>query len=242
MRTSAHLLAAAATLCLTATGSSAMPMSSGALKSALDATNLVEQSALFVFEGRPYCFYFDGWHGPGWYRCGFAWRRGFGWGGVYGWQGWDYGPAARRFGRGHGDFRFREGRGDRDFRDGRRGGTTTFQERSTTRGDANMRGQFQPRNEGRQGRSDRSSGFSERSGGSMRMQAAPRGGEFRGNAPTTSGQGGAQLRSGGGAPAGGGAQMQMRSGGGGGAPGGGAPGGGGHGGGGHGGGGPGDRK
>jgi hypothetical protein len=110
MRRHVHLLAGAAALCLTATGAYAMPMSSGALKSALDATNLVEQSALYVVGGRPYCFYFDGWHGAGWYRCGFAFRRGLGWGGVYGWQGWDYGPAARRFGHNQRDFRFREGR------------------------------------------------------------------------------------------------------------------------------------
>jgi len=84
MRTAVHLLAGAAALCLTATGSFAMPMSSGALKSALDETNLVEQTAVFVFEGRPYCFYFDVWHGHGWYRCCFAWRLGLGWGGVYG--------------------------------------------------------------------------------------------------------------------------------------------------------------
>jgi hypothetical protein len=32
-----------------------------------------------------YCFYFNGWQGPGWYRCGFAWRRNLGWGGEYGW-------------------------------------------------------------------------------------------------------------------------------------------------------------
>jgi hypothetical protein len=43
----------------------------------------VEQTALYVVRGRRYCFYFDGWHGPGWYRCGFAWRQGLGWGGVY---------------------------------------------------------------------------------------------------------------------------------------------------------------
>ena len=228
MRKHVHLLAGAAAFCLTATGAYAMPMSSGALKSALDATNLVEQSALYVVGGRRYCFYFDGWHGAGWYRCGFAFRRGLGWGGVYGWQGWDYGPAARRFGHNHRDFRFREGRRDGDFRDGRRGGTTTFREgtttreRSTTRGESNFRSQFQQGNEGRQGRSERSSGFSERSGGNMRMQAQPRsGGEFRGgSAPTTSGSGGAQLKSGG-APGGG-----ARGGAPGGAPGGGAPGGG----------------
>ena len=40
-------------------------------------TGLVDTVAVqvYVHEGRRYCFYFDGWHGPGWYRCGFAWRR-----------------------------------------------------------------------------------------------------------------------------------------------------------------------
>jgi hypothetical protein len=52
----------------------------------------------FVVDGRPYCFYFDGWNGAGWYRCGFAQRRGLGWGGVYGWHNWVYAPAERRFG------------------------------------------------------------------------------------------------------------------------------------------------
>jgi hypothetical protein len=220
MRTRVHLLAATAALCLTATGSSAMPMSAGALNSALDATNLVEKSAVYVVEGRRYCFYFDGWHGAGWYRCGYAFRRGLGWGGVYGWQGWDYGPAARRYGhhQDRGDSRFREGRRDgTTFREG-----TTIREKSTTRGETNFRGQFQQKNESRQGRSEgRSGSFTERSGGevkgNMRMQAdQPRGGDAGGGKG-----GGAPMKSGGGA--------QMKSGdGGGGAPGsGGAPGGGG---------------
>ena len=104
MRKYVHLLAGTAALCLTATGVYAMPMSSGALKPALDATNLVEKSATFIVDGRRYCFYFDGWHGAGWYRCGFAFRRGLGWGGVYGWNSWNYGPYERRMGsRHHGD-------------------------------------------------------------------------------------------------------------------------------------------
>ncbi|UPT88209.1 hypothetical protein HAP41_0000003430 [Bradyrhizobium barranii subsp. apii] len=45
-------------------------------------------------------FYFNGWHGPGCYGCGFAWRRNLGWGGEYGWQSWSYGPAERRYGHG----------------------------------------------------------------------------------------------------------------------------------------------
>jgi hypothetical protein len=78
------------------------------------------------YRGHRYCFYFDGWHGAGWYRCGWAWRRGFGWGGVYGWNGWEYGPAAQRFGgRGfeHGD-RFGNVRGGTRGTYGTRSGTT----------------------------------------------------------------------------------------------------------------------
>jgi hypothetical protein len=69
-------------------------------------SDLVDQVAVrvYVHDGHRYCFYFNGWHGPGWYRCGFAFRRGLGWGGVYGWNSWSYGPYERRFGgRHHGD-------------------------------------------------------------------------------------------------------------------------------------------
>jgi hypothetical protein len=41
----------------------------------------------FSWHGYRYCFYFDGWHGPGWYRCGYRLRRGHGWGGGPGWHG-----------------------------------------------------------------------------------------------------------------------------------------------------------
>ena len=47
----------------------------------------VEQVQYF-YGGRQYCWYPDGWRGPGYYWCGFAWRRGFGWGGPMGWRGW----------------------------------------------------------------------------------------------------------------------------------------------------------
>ena len=57
--------------------------------------NEVEQ-AQFFFGGRNYCWYDDGWRGPGFYWCGYAWRRGLGWGGGYGWHGWHGGH------RGHG--------------------------------------------------------------------------------------------------------------------------------------------
>ena len=46
------------------------------------------ENAQFVWGGRNYCWYDSAWRGPGWYRCGFAWRRGLGWGGAAGWHGW----------------------------------------------------------------------------------------------------------------------------------------------------------
>jgi hypothetical protein len=37
------------------------------------------QETQFIFRGRRYCWYWDGWRGPGWYWCGYAFRRGLGW-------------------------------------------------------------------------------------------------------------------------------------------------------------------
>ncbi len=42
------------------------------------------EKAQFFFGGNNYCWYAGGWHGPGWYYCGFAWNNGLGWGGGYG--------------------------------------------------------------------------------------------------------------------------------------------------------------
>ena len=64
---------------LAATTVQATPLSlSGQLGAAAGDLNPVEQ-AQFILGGRHYCFYLDGWHGPGYYWCGYAWRRGFGW-------------------------------------------------------------------------------------------------------------------------------------------------------------------
>jgi hypothetical protein len=46
------------------------------------------EKAQFFFGGRNFCFYDDGWHGPGYYWCGYANRNGIGWGGGDGWNGW----------------------------------------------------------------------------------------------------------------------------------------------------------
>ena len=58
-----------------------------ALRDSLSQSSPVEP-AQFFWGGHRYCWYDFGWQGPGWYRCGFAWRTGFGWGGPVGWHGW----------------------------------------------------------------------------------------------------------------------------------------------------------
>jgi len=52
------------------------------------------ERAQFVYGDQNYCWYPNGWRGPGFYWCGYAWRSGYGWGGGYGWHGWGGGYAA----------------------------------------------------------------------------------------------------------------------------------------------------
>jgi hypothetical protein len=65
-------------------------LSPGATRAAADNVNIVE-SVQFIWLGRDYCWYDDGWQGPGWYWCGYEFRRGLGWGGGYGWHNWSGG-------------------------------------------------------------------------------------------------------------------------------------------------------
>ena len=124
MLKSLYVCATTAALAVSASSGHAMSINIGAgVKPALDATDVIQKAAVYIVEGRPYCFYFDGWHGAGWYRCGFAHRRNLGWGGVYGWQGWSYGPAAKRYG--HGGTTVRQGK---TVREG-----TTVRSKSTVR-------------------------------------------------------------------------------------------------------------
>lgn len=48
------------------------------------------QPVQYFYGGRNYCWYNNGWRGPGFYWCGYASRRGMGWGGGAGWRGWDH--------------------------------------------------------------------------------------------------------------------------------------------------------
>jgi hypothetical protein len=156
-------------------------------------TSLVDTVAVrvYVHEGRRYCFYFEGWHGPGWYRCGFAWRRGIGWGGVYGWNSWTYGPYEQRHHhhRRHGEVHHR---GDRMSIDsgstrGRSGIETRSRSRATTGVESNTRVRST---------TGRGPGADVQGGGRVRMHDG--------------GNGGPSGRGNGGADAGGGAGMERK--------------------------------
>ncbi len=62
------------------------------------------QAGIYAWGGHQYCWYYDAWHGPGWYWCGYPHRAGVGWGGVWGWNSW-VGPGGAgwwSWGAGHG--------------------------------------------------------------------------------------------------------------------------------------------
>jgi len=84
--------------------------------------SMVEQ-AQFFWNDQQYCFYEDGWRGPGWYMCGYEWRRGYGWGGGRGWNE-GRGGERREYREGPRDHREMDRRRDYDRGDrgDRRGG------------------------------------------------------------------------------------------------------------------------
>ena len=69
----------------------AAPVAPEGLRAALGSLDIVEKAQVFVWHGRRYCWYDDGWQGPGFYWCGYARRHGLGWGGGAGWHGWRQG-------------------------------------------------------------------------------------------------------------------------------------------------------
>jgi len=145
---------------------------------------LVDQVAVrvYVHEGRRYCFYFDGWHGPGWYRCGFAWRRGIGWGGVYGWNSWTYGPYERRHHHGNWDGRHR---GDRiGVESGATRSRTSVESRTRTRTTTGAQSNTRVRST---------------TGAQSNTRVRSTTGQSNSGARSTTGRGGADVQSGGGA-------------------------------------------
>jgi len=102
----------AATIALAGLGSSAQATPIDPIRGLFPTP--LQEIQYYVYGGRRYCFYPDGWRGPGYYWCGYAWRQGLGWGGPLGWRGWGprprgprvYRPAPRpRRGGHHGHWR-----------------------------------------------------------------------------------------------------------------------------------------
>jgi hypothetical protein len=81
-----------AVTCFAGGEAAAMPI--GGPGKALERIGLVEK-AQYSYGGQNYCWYDDGWNGPGWYVCGQYTVRGVGWGGAAGWHGWARGGAVR---------------------------------------------------------------------------------------------------------------------------------------------------
>jgi hypothetical protein len=74
-----------------AIGTAKAGVSGGADAIAAAAENgAIAEQVQFRFGGYDYCWYNDGWRGPGWYWCGYAYRPGFGWGGPIGWNNWRF--------------------------------------------------------------------------------------------------------------------------------------------------------
>jgi hypothetical protein len=167
------------------------------------------EAQVYVYEGARYCFYPDGWHGPGWYRCGYRWRSGFGWGGAYDWGvgfGWrHHGWEKRR--HVHEGRRFR-GQTQQSGQPVIRGGATV-QQPTTGRGTIS-RGSSPEIRSGTTGVGV-SRGGSDMRGGQGGMSVAPSGGSpGQGGAATGGGMGGGNVGGGaaGGGSSGGGGQQK----------------------------------
>jgi hypothetical protein len=99
------------------TAQAGVPGGADAIRAVADNGAVIEQ-VQFRWGGYNYCWYDEGWRGPGWYWCGYAYRTGFGWGGPVGWNNWRW-REHEEF-REHHEFRDRDDRfRDRDdrFRD-----------------------------------------------------------------------------------------------------------------------------
>jgi hypothetical protein len=70
-------------------GAAAPLADSAGLRAALGAVEITDK-AQYTYNGKSYCWYDDGWNGPGWYVCGEYTVRGVGWGGGAGWHGWTH--------------------------------------------------------------------------------------------------------------------------------------------------------
>jgi hypothetical protein len=84
----ATLLVGSGTLAAVGANAQIRPSTTGGIRAPLVTSKFLESTA-YTWEGRNYCWYDDGWQGPGWYACNYGpWVSGLWWGGGYGWHSW----------------------------------------------------------------------------------------------------------------------------------------------------------
>ena len=87
-RTRVWALGLALSLAGAAPSQAAMPLERAAAPTGLALqVQYDDETDQYVVGGRTYCWYDDGWNGPGWYVCGYDDSDGYGWGGGPGWRG-----------------------------------------------------------------------------------------------------------------------------------------------------------
>ena len=80
-------LAATAAVAVGGNAGAASMSAPAAMRTAADSLKMTE-NVQFFWNDHNYCWYDDGWNGPGWYWCDMYLQYGIGWGGGYGWHGW----------------------------------------------------------------------------------------------------------------------------------------------------------
>ena len=80
-------LAATAAVMVGGNAGAASMSAPAAIRTAADSLKMTE-NVQFFWSGHNYCWYDDGWNGPGWYWCDMYLQSGIGWGGGYGWHSW----------------------------------------------------------------------------------------------------------------------------------------------------------
>jgi hypothetical protein len=80
-------LAATAAVVVSGNAGAASMSAPAAMRTAADSLKMTE-NVQFFWSGHNYCWYDDGWNGPGWYWCDMYLQSGIGWGGGYGWHNW----------------------------------------------------------------------------------------------------------------------------------------------------------
>ena len=64
------------TALMTVSANAAAAPNSNAIRAAIDDLSMIDTVQVYIIGGHRHCWYDDAWNGPGWYWCGYGWRRG----------------------------------------------------------------------------------------------------------------------------------------------------------------------